>query len=63
MGLRERRYFEMGYTVVFDDGQTAQVRVTGKVANRLGLINTMDETIKLRKLEGHWLVWSADGWF
>ena len=28
VGLQKRTYFEMHYTVMFDDGQTAQVRVT-----------------------------------
>jgi hypothetical protein len=34
-------YFEMHYAVVFDDGQTARVHVTEKVANRLGVIDTV----------------------
>jgi len=63
VGLQKRQYFEMRYTVVFDDGQTARVHVAGKVANRLGIIDTVDETVELRKFEGRWLVWSAGGWF
>lgn len=63
VGLQKRQYFEMRYTVVFDDGQTARVHVAGKVANRLGIIDTVDETVELRKFEGRWLVWSAEGWF
>jgi len=61
--FQKREYFDMRYTVAFDDGQMAQVRVTGKVANRLGIIDTVDETVELRKFEGRWLIWSAEGWF
>jgi hypothetical protein len=63
VGLREREYFNMSYTLVLDDGQAAQVHVAGKFANRLGMIESVDRTIKLRKLEGQWYIWSAEGWF
>jgi hypothetical protein len=62
-GLQEREYFDMRYTLVFDDGQAAQVHVTGMFANRLGMLQAVDQTIELRRLEGRWYVWSADGWF
>ena len=52
VGLQKRTYFEMHYAVMFDDGQTARVHVTGKVANRLGIIDTVNETVELHRFEG-----------
>jgi len=34
VGLQEWTCFEMRYTVMFDDGQTARAHIPGKVANR-----------------------------
>lgn len=61
LGLLERDFFEMNYTVIFNDGETAQVRVTGKATSRLAAIDDVYETIDLRKLEGRWYIWSAEG--
>ena len=58
LGLQEREYFSMRYTVVFQDEQAAQIRVSGKVSNRLGHIDSVDETLELRLAEGAWAVWS-----
>ena len=63
LGLEKRDYFEMRFTVLFNDGQTAFVRVTGKEANRLGMISTVNETVELRRHEGQWRIWAAEGWF
>lgn len=57
LGLEERQYFEMDYALVYDDGETALVHVSGKVTNRLGMIDTVDKTIELRKLDGRWFIW------
>jgi hypothetical protein len=62
VGLQEREYFDMDYTLVLDDGQAAEVHVTGKFANRLGMIESVDQTVKLRNMEGRWYIWSAHGW-
>lgn len=62
LGLQKLKYFDMRYEVVQQDGQAAQVAVAGKVANRLGGIDTVNETIELHKTDGHWYVWMAAGW-
>ena len=63
LGLQERKYFSMQYTVVFQDEQAAQVHVSGKVSNRLGHIDSVNETLELRLAEGEWAIWSCSGWF
>jgi hypothetical protein len=63
VGLQGREYFDMDYALVLDDGQVAEVHVTGKFTNRLGMIKSVDHTVKLRKMEGRWYIWSAHGWF
>jgi hypothetical protein len=62
LGLQKLKYFDMHYEVMQQDGQAAQVAVAGKVANRLGGIDTVNETIELRKTNGHWYIWMAAGW-
>ena len=63
IGFQEREYFSMQYTVVFQDEQTAQVHVIGKVSNRLGHIDSVNETLEFREAEGEWAIWSCSGWF
>ena len=63
VGLQKRQYFEMRYVVAFNEQQTAWVHASGKAALPLGLIEDVDATIELRKLNGRWFIWSVEGWF
>ncbi len=62
-GLAGATYFDMQYEVVAKDGDMAMVHVTGKASTKLGSITDVDETIELRRYDGHWYVWDiGSGW-
>ena len=61
LGLAKQDFFEMTYTVLFNDGEAAQVQGTGKVTGRLGSIDDVDQVIELRRLDGRWYIWSVEG--
>jgi len=60
LGLAKQDFFEMSYTVASNDGKAAEVRATGKVTNRLGRIDDVDEVIELRKLDSQWYIWFTE---
>lgn len=49
IGLQKREYFDMQYSVVYENGTIARVRVTGMVTNRLGTIDRVDRAVELRR--------------
>ena len=59
VGLQKQTFFDMAYEVALKQGDIAQVRAVGRCANRLGMIEELDEVLDLRRLDGRWYVWYA----